>query len=297
MMRTNDSKMLFEQYKQDFDYCEAIIRKHSQTFYKAFSKLSPEKAKSVYAVYAFCRIADDLVDEEKNLSGLIQLQHELELFEQGQEIDHPIWRALRVVFTTYQMDITPFYDMVTGQKMDLQFEQPQTQQDLETYSYYVAGSVGLMLLPLLTDVPETVQKEAVALGKAMQITNILRDIGEDLGKKRVYIPMAVITEHGYSLAELHSHTLNEAFINMWEFEAKEAEKFYDQALNLVPYVNEDSKKALLLALLLYRELLDTIRGNGYQCFDTRNVVGKLKMVELFQRADKLLQDAKGPIQS
>lgn len=128
MINNYKEGILFTKHKKDFEYCEKIIKKHSKTFYAAFSSLPKEKAMSVYAVYAFCRKADDLVDEEFNMEGLIQLEEELRLFEKGEEVDHPLWRALRVVFSTYNMDINPFYDMLTGQKMDLDFKQPtQTQ--------------------------------------------------------------------------------------------------------------------------------------------------------------------------
>ncbi len=99
-------------------------------------------------------------------------------------------RALRHVFNTFDMDIQPFYDQLTGQEMDIHFSSPKTLQQLEEHSYYVAGSVGLMLLPIIaTENQQYLKKTAVDLGLAMQITNILRDIGEDFYQKnRIYLP-------------------------------------------------------------------------------------------------------------
>lgn len=279
---------MFLEHKEDFEYCEQIIKEHSKSFYAAFSTLPKQKAMSVYAIYAFCRRADDIVDEAFDSKRLSRLKEDLNRFEKGEVRDHPVWRALKVVFETYEMDIAPFYDMITGQEKDLSFTQPQTQADLEEYSYYVAGSVGLMLLPLLTDTPKKFQKEAIALGVAMQITNILRDIGEDLENGRIYLPQEVMDTHDYTTDMLENKTINEAFIALWEYEAKIAEAYYEQSLNLVYNMNEEAKKPLLLSLSFYKEIINAVRANGYQCFDQRNVVGKRRKLELLKEADQLL---------
>lgn len=230
-----------------------------------------------------------MVDEAGNTQGLRIMRKELRLFEAGEKIDHPIWRALRVVFETYEMDITPFYDMIIGQEMDLSFEQPETQEDLETYSYYVAGAVGLMLLPLLTDEPKKVQEDAVALGTAMQLTNILRDVGEDFQNNRVYLPKEVMAKYGYTEKMLEKKERNQAFKNLWEYEAQEAEKYYKQSLNLIDEMNETAKKPLLLSLLYYREILEVVRLNRYNCFSKKTIVGKRRKVELFKQAGDMLK--------
>lgn len=273
----------FEKHKEDFAYCEKIIKKHSKSFYAAFSILPKEEAMSVYAIYAFCRKADDIVDEEADAESLLELQDQLERFEKGEEIDHPVWRALRVVFDSYEMDITPFYDMITGQKKDLSFKQPTIQEDLEEYSYYVAGTVGLMLLPLLTDKPKEAKDDAIALGTAMQITNILRDVGEDLDNGRIYLPKEIMDKHGYTEEMLSNKELNENFISLWEYEAKIAENYYEQSLNLIDDLNQYAKKPLLLSLLYYKEILDAVRLNNYDCFTKRAVVGKRRKIEIFKQ--------------
>ena len=180
------------------------------------------------------------------------------------------------------MDINPFYDMITGQKMGLDFKQPTTQEELEDYSYYVAGAVGLMLLPLLSDAPERIQEEAIALGKGMQITNILRDIGEDLTNGRVYLPTEVLEKHSYSYEMLEQQTINQSFIDMWEYEARKAEEFYETSMDIFPFINEDAKKTLLLSLLFYREILETVRLNNYQCYTKKNSVPTKRKVKLLK---------------
>lgn len=289
MIEKHKQSSIFEKHEEDFAYCEKIIKKRSKTFYAAFSTLPKEEALSVYAVYAFCRKADDVVDEKADAEGLETLRKELKLFEEGKEIDHPIWRALRVVFDQYEMDIAPFYDMITGQEMDLAFKQPESQKDIEKYSYYVAGAVGLMLLPLLTDKPKISKEDAVALGTAMQLTNILRDIGEDLENNRIYLPKEKMAQHGYTMKMLKNKEINQQFVNLWEYEAQEAEKFYKQSLNLMDKMNEKAKKPLLLSLLYYREILEAVRLNNYDCFTKKTKVSKRRKVELFKRAGGMLK--------
>lgn len=230
----------------DYKYCEQIIKRHSRSFYYAFSKLPAEKAKAVYAIYAFCRTADDSVDEngtrEAQLDALRKLEEDLILFEVRKERDEPMWRALRDVFNRFDMDIKPFYDQIKGQYMDIDFSMPETIEDIERYSYYVAGTVGLMLLPIIASKNcSALQKDAVYLGIAMQLTNILRDIGEDLTfKNRVYIPREIMVQEKYSVTELKQSVINEAFMSVWERMARHAEKLYAKFHRTVHLYDADS---------------------------------------------------------
>lgn len=285
---TNILSPLFEQHKADFEHCEEIIRNYSKSFYAAFSTLPKQRAMSVYAIYAFCRKADDMVDVYRSPADLAKLKQELQAFEKGAVPDDPMWRALEVVFATYEIDIQAFYDMLEGQRRDLNFEQPLNQQELEEYCYYVAGTVGLMLLPLLSDEPEKIRDEALALGRAMQITNILRDIGEDVDHKRIYLPVDVMEKYHYSNEMLANHILNADFINLWEYEAAQAENYYEQASQMLPLVREDARKPLLLSALLYHEILEVIRADGYQCFKIKQYVDRDRKIALNKLADEIL---------
>src|SRR5690625_4599843 len=162
-------KMNRNQVESDFLYCESIIKRNSKSFYYAFSQLPEDKAKAVYVIYAFCRIADDSVDENdepvERAKALSRLKYELDLFSRNEELDKPLWRALRYVFDHYHMDIQPFYDQLTGQSMDVNFVSPKNLSELERYSYYVAGSVGLMLLPVIASGKrEELTESAINLG-------------------------------------------------------------------------------------------------------------------------------------
>lgn len=280
---------LFKEHLSDFDYCEAIIKEQSKSFYSAFSRLPREKALSVYAIYAFCRTADDSIDIYHDKNRLAQLKQELTEFQAGKVPDKPIWRALNVVFRTYPMDVVPFYEMLEGQEMDIDFQQPQTQKELEAYCYYVAGTVGMMLLPLLSKKADSIREQAKSLGTAMQLTNILRDVGEDYEADRIYFPTQEMAANQLTEIELARAKISSNFIALWEFEAQRAEELYEFSLTMLPVIDADCREPLLLALYLYRDILAVIRENDYECFTQRHYVPKERRLLLYYQVKKALK--------
>ena len=283
----------FAERADDFAWCEEVIRRNSHSFYRAFSLLPAHKRAGVYALYAFCRSADDCVDRDASEAGLAALQGALDRFLAGSVPDEPLWRALAVVFENFDMDAQPFYDLLEGQRRDLRFRQPSTLDDLEEYAYYVAGSVGLMLLPLLhvhAPLPQRLREDAVALGVAMQLTNILRDVGEDWCCRRVYLPAGVLEEAGYSLRELAEQRVNAPFRAAWEALARRSEELYLPMQRDVCLLDEDSRLPTLSSLYLYRGILDEVRAAGYCCFEHRASVPKERAVRLVSQARKQLQE-------
>lgn len=281
----------------DYAYCEEIIKKHSKSFYFAFSKLPKEKANAVYAIYAFCRLADDSIDEaetkEEQSEALAFLINELNRFEQGKEPDHPIWRALRDVFNRYPMSIEPFFDQLHGQAMDYHFSQPETMEDLEEYSYYVAGSVGLMLLPIIaTENYKHLEDEAIALGVAMQLTNILRDIGEDYKKiNRIYLPKKLMADLDYTESDLANQMINDAFISIWETIARRSEYLYNTFTSALKYFDRDSRLQVALSAKVYGGILDAVRENDYDCLTKKNKTSTTKKVVFYNEVRKALCEA------
>lgn len=277
-----------------YAYCEEIIKIHSKSFYFAFSKLPKEKANAVYAIYAFCRLADDSIDEaetkEEQGDALTFLTNELNRFEQGREPDHYVWQALRDVFNRYDMSIEPFYDQLHGQAMDYQFRQPQTMDDLEEYSYYVAGSVGLMLLPVIaTENHKDLEDEAIALGIAMQLTNILRDIGEDYQKiDRIYLPEELMEQENYTEADLSDQRIDESFISIWETIAYRAEQLYEKFNDSLKDFDKDSQLQVALSAKVYGGILDAVRENDYDCFTVKNKTSPAKKVVFYNEVKNSL---------
>lgn len=267
--------MSLDKLRAAYDYCEQVIKENSHTFYKAFAFLPEQEKHAVWAIYAFCRKVDDIIDEgDEPEQELVQFEQEFQQFLAGDlKEDDPIWFALADVFLHFEMDPKPFVEMIQGQKMDLSFEHFETMGELLNYSYHVASTVGLMLLPVLAPgKSERLRDGAIKLGLAMQLTNILRDIGEDLVKGRVYIPKELFEIHYYTQREFLHYEVNERFIAMWEEIARLAEHYYQEALATVNEYPTYSRTPVLGAAYLYRAILNEIRRNHYNVFQKRNYV-------------------------
>ncbi|TCK98285.1 phytoene synthase [Natranaerovirga hydrolytica] len=266
--------------KEDYLVCEQIIQSNSKSFYKAFKTLPPKKANGIFAVYAFCRAIDDIVDEQKDMSALDHFKCTFEDFKKGIILDEPIWRALKDTFDTFNLSYEPFDDMILGQYKDTSFSQPNTQKDLEAYCYYVASTVGLMILPLLSRKHTQLKECALHLGKAMQITNILRDVGEDYTNQRMYLPKEVMNGFEYYEEDLKNSVINDDFINLWEYEAQIAETYYSKAMKDFSLFDKDARLSVIAATKFYKEILNAVRKNNYDCFNKRNFVSKSKKYTL-----------------
>lgn len=283
---TSLEPLTFSRYQQDFKICESIIKKQSKSFYAAFSQLPHPDNWAVYAIYAFCRQADDLIDEAEDVDGLECLKQQLHDFIDKQIIlNTPMWRALAVVFQHYPMSADPFYDMLYGQKQDSQFEQPETIADLSEYSYYVAGSVGLMLLPILSDVPSQLVSRGKQIGEAMQVTNILRDVGEDFANHRIYLPRTLLKKHGVDNRMFIQESPSQELIAAWEELAKRAESLYEEGLELTAGLKPKARFPFVAACVYYRAILTAVRNNHYQMLHQRQVVSanhKFKLIPEIQ---------------
>lgn len=289
--------MVETELKKDYAYCEKVIIASSKSFYTAFSKLPKDKAKAVYAIYAFCRQADDTVDANEPLAlkkeNLAILEAELKEFEKGKTPNHPMWRALRDVFNRYAMTTSPFYDQLEGQKRDLDFQEITDLAALKDYSYYVAGSVGLMLLPILatkSGITESLKESAVSLGVAMQITNILRDVGEDYREnKRVYLPTELLDRHQVDLAQNVEKGPDNNFIALWEELAEESSRGYVEFEDSISHYDSDCRFPVLVSSKLYSGIMDSVRKNNYDCLSKRNYVPEARMMELILETRKILK--------
>lgn len=271
----------------DYKYCENIIKLHSKSFYAAFSVLPKTKRNAVYAIYGFCRYADDSIDVLNSLYKLLELESSLDEFKEGNTPDTPVFRALEDTFKSFDIDIEAFYHMIQGQKMDYEFTQPENIKEFKNYCYYVAGSVGLMLLPIIaTENKDKLKDVALQLGEAMQITNILRDVGEDYRENRIYIPTDLLSEYPDSINAIKTNVVNDDFISAWESLAKIAEGNYANFFKYLNLFDEDSQKAVGNAALFYGEILNVVRRNGYNCLTKRQYVSSFDALNLKLKKNK-----------
>lgn len=286
------------QLKSDYKFCESIIKKHSKSFHYAFSNLNTQDRNAVYAIYAFCRMADDAVDNAdthaKKVQNLDQLYKDLNSFQNNNIPDNPVWRALEDVNNKYNISFDMMFKQLDGQKMDIDFKQPETLIALEDYSSYVAGSVGVLLLPIICNGNIDVRvNSALNLGVAMQYTNVLRDIGEDITElDRIYLPKEWMADFKVTKADLADSKVTPSFIDLWEKLAHEAEQKYDAFLNEIVHYKPEAQLGLLLAVLIYREILDEVRRNKYDCLYKRQAVSALRKSKIKRDAEKMLESMK-----
>lgn len=277
---------------KDYKRCETVIKDNSKTFYKAFSKIKDRhKRNGVYAVYAFCRMTDDAIDVAGDIDLLDRYENELKAFKNGDVPDHFMWRALKDTtkrFYPKDDDFKPFFEMIEGQRMDIDHKGYQKLEDLLDYCYHVASTVGLMLLPILAPKNHRHLRDfAVELGYAMQITNILRDIGEDARNGRIYLPKELLAQANLTSEDLVHGKITDEFMLLFEKLAGIAEDYYDKALAKIHAFDSDVRLPLGLSIVLYRAIIDACRVSGYDVFTKKNHVSdetKNKLIETYRKS-------------
>jgi 15-cis-phytoene synthase len=274
-----------EQIDEAYDYCRRVVQRASKTFYWGSLFLPPPKRRAIWAVYAFCRVVDDIVDEEYeaavmrpgHLRGARQPEEELDywcsaierVYHSGGIGDGPIQLAWSDMITRYPVPLSPLLDLVQGVKMDLTQQHYETFAELYLYCYRVAGAVGLLTSPIFGYHHEDALAHAVDLGVALQLTNILRDVGEDARRGRVYLPRDEMRHFGYSEAELMSGVINDAFRELVHFQMGRADEYYQRSQPGIAMLSADCRMAVRLSSTLYRHILDRIRLNNCNVFTKR----------------------------
>ena len=262
--------------------CTSMIQEGSSTFYKAFGYLPTPQKEAVFVVYAFCRILDNAVDEpDQSEFSLDELEAHFANLEHAD--GHFIWPALRWLYAEFPtVGREPFRALMRGMRQDIVHVPFTTMAELEDYSYLAAGTVGELLVPILHPNPRDTQYTAgIQLGKAMQIVNILRDIGEDQGRARRYIPSALMDKHGYRMEEFEGKMVNAAFVNMVEELATLADLWLQEGLAIVDTYPKEGAFCMELATRGYMAILEEIRAQNYQVYTKRAIVSTLKKANLF----------------
>lgn len=271
-----------------YELCRKITAKYSKTFYLGTLLMPKEKRQAIWAIYVWCRRTDELVDGPKahltTPESLDQWEKHLETVFAGQPLDTPDV-ALVDTIKRFPMDIQPFRDMIAGQRMDLYRNRYETFKQLELYCYRVAGTVGLMSNAVigidnsLSRVPwkgkfsdYVPEQEAIALGIANQLTNILRDVGEDARRGRIYLPLEELAMFNYTEADLLNGVVDQRWREFMKFQIKRARQFYVDAERGIRSLNRDSRWPVWTALMLYQGILDVIERNNYDVFSKRAFV-------------------------
>jgi phytoene synthase len=251
----------------DWRRCAAIARAHGRTFFLASRFLPPDRRRAIHAVYAYCRIADDIVDRS---TDPVAAAHALDAWEQQlDEPTDPIVVAFATVRARYGIPGDPVREMLTGVRMDLTPARFATWEELRRYCYRVAGTVGLMVAPILGCQDEEALPHAVSLGMAMQLTNILRDIGEDACRGRLYLPLEDLAAFGCDPETIVGGKPNGRFADLLAFEIARARALYADAHRGLPALSPSGRLTALAGSELYATILTRIEEMDYQVLDTR----------------------------
>ncbi len=267
---------------------KAVTFRHAKSFSFASMVLFGERRRGAFALYAFCRRLDDCVDDAdgpERAQQLSEVRGLLDaLFDRGEVgevrgFPQSELHALRDTCARFGIPKQPFVELVAGMEMDLVQDRYSTWRDLDLYCYRVAGVVGLMMAPLLGTTNPTALGHAADLGRAMQLTNIVRDVKEDLGRGRVYLPLAELRACGVSEMELRRGVVTEGVERLLRLQLDRARALYASALRGVAWL-PGFAGPLLVALMasLYGGILDVVERRRFDIFSSRASVslgGKL----------------------
>lgn len=253
-------------------YCQEKCAASGSSFYYSFLFLPPERRQAIMALYAFCREVDDVVDECNDIAlastKLAWWRQEVERIGEGNP-QHPVGQALKKVAPGINLPKEQLLEIIDGMEMDLQQSRYLDFKGLSLYCYRVASVVGLLAAEIFGYRDRQTQKYAHDLGMAFQLTNIIRDIGEDARRGRIYIPMDELKQFNVPAADILNGKYSDNFTALMQFQYERAERYYEQAFAQLPAVDRKSQRPGLIMAAIYRTVLDEIKRENFQVLHQR----------------------------
>lgn len=264
------------------DIAKEISKKSKSSFYYAFNLLPAEQRDAMNTVYAFCRQTDDIVDEgsvadDIKYDKLRKWRIELEKSLNGHS-EYPLINKLSNTIQNFNIPLEPFFDLLKGMEMDLQQKRYVTFNDLQTYCYRVASTVGLMCIEIFGYRHPSAKDFAVNLGIAFQLTNILRDVKKDAEKGRIYLPKEDLEKFNYHESDIFNNTYNENFQKMMKYQVERAREYFNTA---TACLNREDKKAMFAARAMqhiYYRMLNKIVDADYDVYSNKIKISTAKKV-------------------
>lgn len=272
-------------------YCQEKAAKSGSSFYYSFLALPPEKRQAVIALYAFCREVDDIVDDCTDLNIAAQKLNwwaeEIEDIFEGKP-KHPIGIALKKALIQFPLQKHLFLEILQGMQMDLRYQGYQTFDDLKYYCESVASAPGLLAAEIFGYTDLKTLEYAKHLGIALQLVNIIRDVGEDLNRGRLYIPEDELAQFSVTAQEIFAKTYSTRFKDLMAYQAKRARSYYQKALSLLPIADYKNQQSGVMMGEIYFALLTEIEKLGYQTLQQKVSLTPLrKMVIIWKTKRKL----------
>jgi phytoene synthase len=269
---------------EDWRHCASIARSHGRSFYLASGLLPQARKRAVLATYAWCRIADDIVDRAA-AQGPDATAAALDAWEaELTDPRHTVARAFAAARAHYGVPEGPARDLLSGVRMDLVPSHYASWDELRTYCFHVAGTVGLLVAPMLGCDDPHAHRHAAELGIAMQLTNILRDVAEDAAMGRLYLPLDELAAFGIDPDTVLAGVPGRGFRELMAFQVARARGIYAEALNGVRALAPSGRLATLAAARLYAGILDEIEAMDHDVFRGRAVVPNPRRARLLAGA-------------
>jgi len=271
--------------ESSYQYCERVARRRARNFYYSFLALPAAKRRAMCALYAFMRECDDLSDGDRaSLDALRQWRAHLDGALAGDTPPHPLWPAFIDTVSRYRIPPECLYGMIEGVASDLEPRPFETFDELYRYCYLVASVVGIATIHVFGFADPRAPQLAERCGIAFQLTNILRDVGEDAANGRVYLPREDMARFGVTPAMLSASAVAAELQRLLAFEAARARAYYREAEPLVGMVDPDSRHALWALIEIYRRLLGRIEERGYEVLAARVRLSALEKTAIALRA-------------
>jgi phytoene synthase len=246
-------------------YCQDKAAASGSSFYYSFMFLPPEKRRAIVALYAFCREVDDVVDEctDEQVARTTLNWWRSQVAEiYGGKPQHPVAIALVPIVKQFNMAQEHLLEIIDGMEMDLDQPRYADFKSLQLYCYRVASVVGLLSVEIFGYKNRQTLKYAHDLGIAFQLTNIIRDVGEDARRNRIYLPMDEMQQFGVTAADILNSSETENFQKLMAFQIERAQRFYNQALALLPDEDRKTQRTGLIMSAIYRATLIEVVASG-----------------------------------
>lgn len=266
------------------DESKIIAKESKSSFYYAFSLLEKPKREAMNTVYAFCRRTDDIVDDgnepdDVKYERLRKWRIEFEKALRGNS-EIQLLNRLVVYIQQFNIPLDPFFELIAGVEMDLQRKRFLTFDDLSNYCYMVASTVGLMCIEIFGYKNSSTKDYAVNLGKAMQLTNILRDVKKDYENGRIYLPLNDMQKFNYTEEDLKNKIYNPHFYNLMKFQAERAQYFFNKANESLQLEDKRSLFAARAMQHIYYRLLKKLEAENFDVLNKNIKVNKVEKVSI-----------------
>ncbi len=274
---------------QSYAHCRAVAQKRARNFYYSFILLPPEKKNAMCAIYAFMRYCDDLSDEPgATRSAMDRWRCALENALAGRPDENPAWPAFLDSVERYDIPHEYFFEMIEGVASDLEPRNIATFEELYRYCYRVASVVGLTTVHIFGFASPDSRQSALAFaekcGIAFQLTNILRDVKEDVELGRIYLPVEDLARFAVSAENIRQRLRSEQFGRLMEFETERARGYYQESAPLLALIQPKSRASLWALIAIYSRLLDRIAECPYDVLDRRISLSTVEKMWIVVRA-------------